>query len=147
MYPDSLPLMEELEGRNKLPAFCELMDKRTQVASKRLSRPFPDPLYRTVVQTPTTSLTTRRTELTTPVQQKSKAAVNAAVHTTDSQDYKKMILEYTQRFGKGKHATGFSRAMLDEAMNYHESVKMRKVEANRYEQRKHMMSLNGIDME
>eukprot|EP00826_Nyctotherus_ovalis_P050096 TRINITY_DN6105_c0_g1_i2.p3 TRINITY_DN6105_c0_g1~~TRINITY_DN6105_c0_g1_i2.p3 ORF type:complete len:149 (-),score=46.59 TRINITY_DN6105_c0_g1_i2:168-614(-) len=148
MYPDSLPLMEELEGRNKLPAFCELMDKRTQVASKRLSRPFPDPLYRTVVQTPMTSLTTRRTEIATPaaIQQKSRAA-ETVVRATNPQDYKQMILEYTQRFGKGKHATGFSRAMLDEAMNYHESVKMRKIEANKYEQRKHMLSLSGVDVE
>jgi hypothetical protein len=49
-----------------------------------------------------------------------------------------MISEYTQRFGKEKHVKGFSRAMLDEAMNYHESMKMRKIEANKYEQRKHM---------
>jgi hypothetical protein len=68
MYPDSFPLMEELEGQKKLPAFCELMDKRTQVASQRLNRPFPDPLYRTVVQTPmTSSVTSRLAETITPV--------------------------------------------------------------------------------
>lgn len=75
MYPDSLPLMEELEGQKKLPAFCELMDKRTQVGTRRLSRPFPDPLYRTVVQTPmTSSITSRMTETITPIQVQRKPA-------------------------------------------------------------------------
>lgn len=69
MYPDSLPLMEELEGQKKLPTFCKLMDKQTQVGTRRLSRPFPDPLYRTVVQTPmTSSITSRMTETITPIQ-------------------------------------------------------------------------------
>lgn len=56
-----------------------------------------------------------------------------------------MIVDYSKRFGKGKHAIGFSRAMLDEAMNYHEIVKMRKIEANKYEQRKHLNAENPLN--
>jgi len=49
-----------------------------------------------------------------------------------------MTNEYTQRFGKGKNVTGFSRTMLDEAMNYHETMKMRKVEISKNKQKNYL---------
>ena len=49
-----------------------------------------------------------------------------------------MVADYTARFGKGKVNIGFSRVMLDNAMNYHETVKMRKIESRKYEKNKHM---------
>jgi len=81
MYPDSLPLIEEIEGQKKLPAFCELIDKRTQATSRRLNRPFPDPLYRTVVQTPiVSSVSSRLTETIIPAKTQRKP-----IKTTDNE--------------------------------------------------------------
>ena len=74
IYPDNLSVAEELKGNNKLPIFCEKIDKRSQISTRRLDRAFPDPLYRVIIQTPmtchpsTARLTPGVTESTTPYQ-------------------------------------------------------------------------------
>ena len=57
MHTDCLSTVEEIKGNTKLPEFCEVIDKRLKLGTKKLTKNFPNPLYFTINQSPITSRT------------------------------------------------------------------------------------------